>query len=203
MTKNYKEEISHYSFKQAHIYPKLELFQTKKAYALTISPMHHYSAYIEQYNDFEEHIKPLLVGHIQLRPELSTKSVEWHWHGTIYFTETLDIVKFYKNIVQLKHLCTFAIKSIVLDWEWHLYCIKQRHLIKPYINAVYNRSRLRIPYNLKFTSHESPDNGIFYKKEGQQDQSDGRGQVLIKTTRSQARAKRVTTHTDVVDMKEK
>lgn len=160
---NYKEKLQKAAFKEAFIYPKLEDIQTNLPYALTISPLYIKESYFESYIDLEDDIAPLLKGRIQLRPELSTQTQRWHWHGTLEFLHYLDIVYFYMNLPKLKAICTFTIKNIDKSYEWYLYCIKQRHILKPYICFLYHSHGTK-QFNLVPYCYRSDDQKIIKKK---------------------------------------
>jgi len=100
---------------------------------------------VEEYADYEE-IFTLLRGNAQfdLRPELSTESNKLHFHGYIAFENSDKLSAFYFiTIPHLKELCTFTLVPIEDHWIWYLYCRKQRHNLKHYIQHCCKR-----PYHI-------------------------------------------------------
>lgn len=135
-------------------YPKLEALSPNVTYALTISPAPVYqkNSLFENYDFMQQLLKDNFDGVCQykLRPEISTKSTHFHVHGDIKFTSYDNIFKFYAyNIKRLKDFCTFTIKPIDDYSQWYLYCIKQRHIIKPYIQHTYNDKKISLKYKIK------------------------------------------------------
>jgi uncharacterized protein YvpB len=121
--------------KLAHEYPHLEDIQLNIPYALTINPSFQHHSFIESYCAHQQILSDTLKGNstFKLRPEISTKSTRLHYHGTITFHSHKHLVAFYfHQIPKLKDNSTFSIKPIQ-DYEWYLYCIKQRHHMKPYL----------------------------------------------------------------------
>lgn len=126
---NYKKAISEKSFsKSAHEYPKLDNIMENVPYAFSLSPRIQKESVMEQIDSDEIYIFDILKNcSYNLFPELSTKSINWHYHGTIQFKDLLQIVSFYfYTIRKLKEVCTFTIVDIE-DEHWTLYCLKQRH----------------------------------------------------------------------------
>lgn len=140
--------------KDKYDYPKLESLKPSETYALTISPspMLQKTSLFENYNTL---IEQILAPHFNkfskytLRPEISTKSTQFHVHGNIKFNSYNDLLTFYAfHISKLKDLCTFTIKPIT-SYDWHIYVRKQRHIIKPYINSNYNTLKTVLSYKIK------------------------------------------------------
>lgn len=119
-------------------YPHLEDIVVGKDYALTINPARQLPEFVLTYLEHKEFIESHLLGSADytLRPELSTKSTRLHWHGTLRFKSHRHLVSFYYVwIPRLKDHCNFSIKPID-DWQWKLYCIKQRHHMKSFISIL-------------------------------------------------------------------
>lgn len=144
-----KTIVKDYAFKDAHVYPKLEEIQVNVPYAFSLSPRIQKDSVLEQTDNDDKNIFNLL-GHyacFKVYPELSTKSVNWHYHGTIQFQTVCAVASFYfYTIRQLKEVCTFNIVEIY-DEDWYLYTVKQRHYM--YYLCQLNHS----PYKVK----SSPD----------------------------------------------
>lgn len=150
--------------KQKFDYPKLEDLNPNVTYALTISPAPVYqkNSMFENYEFLRALLKDNFDGLCQytLRPEISTKSTHFHVHGDIKFTSSNNIFKFYAfKIKNLKDFCTFTIKPImktdpIESIQWCLYCLKQRHIIKPYLTETYNNKKINLPY--KITNLNAP-----------------------------------------------
>jgi len=135
--------------KDKYDYPKLEDIVPKRDYALTINIAPHYqkNSFYENYNFLMDMLTDLLLpfAKFKLRPEISTKSTLFHVHGTVNFISYSKILQFYTfTIKRLKEFCTFTIKKIE-NYDWYLYCIKQRHIIKPYLAETYKG---KIPYKI-------------------------------------------------------
>lgn len=136
-----------------YIYPKLEDFTVNKTWAFTINPnpsVFNKPSLLEKIGMIEEQIlkKFFSKASYELRPELSHDNQLFHYHGTLRFAKSFDVVSFYRMIPELKDLCTFAIKPIVSHLDWYIYCRKQRHMLKPYIDEVYNQKKPVVPYRL-------------------------------------------------------
>lgn len=163
MSRKIHAQIAAEAFKERNLYPPLEEIVPHLQYALSLSPDLVSKAYIEQYRHFEERIRPCLVGNVILRPELSTKSTRWHYHGTISFDNYVQITAFYQHLSVLKEHSTIVLAEID-TFDWYLYCIKQRAHIKSYINANYNVKKQVVPYKIKFskkTTHSvTPETSI-------------------------------------------
>lgn len=139
--------------REKYIYPKLDEFNVKQTYAFTINlnpAIFNKKSLLELVMMVEDMIlkKYFSKASYELRPELSHNSQLLHYHGTIRFKRAFDIVEFYRNIAELKDICTFAIKPIFSHVEWYIYCRKQRHMLKPYIDEVYNSKKPVVPYRL-------------------------------------------------------
>jgi len=122
----------------------LEDITVGKNYALTISPNLQTKSFSESYLHHMDQIYKLLSPNTtyKLRPEISTKSTILHFHGVIKFNKSINIPAFYYHTIPLlKEYCTFTIKPIS-DHEWYLYCIKSRHIMKPYL------CHLKLPYKI-------------------------------------------------------
>lgn len=141
--------------KEKYVYPCLEDFHPLTFYALTINPndlIHSESDQVtEVVNAVFADILPFFYkAEYVLRPEISTKSNLLHYHGTIMFSERDDITKFYWYIIRkLKTVCTFTIKPIADQNDWHVYVIKQRLHMKPFMQSMNLRYRIT-------NSHKSP-----------------------------------------------
>jgi len=130
--------------KLAHVYPHLEDIILHKKYALTINPQHQDKSLTCAYFDHQKLLNDGLAKYsvFELRPEFSTKSTKLHYHGTIEFTSSKALCSWYfHKIPELKEQCTFTIVPIT-DYDWYLYCIKQRHHMKPYFQSV------NLPYKI-------------------------------------------------------
>lgn len=143
--------------KDKYDYPKLEELVPKRDYALTLNIAPHYqkNSFYENYIFLMEMLGDLVspFAKFKLRPEISTKSTLFHVHGTLNFLSYSKILQFYAfGIKRLKEFCTFVIKKID-NYDWYLYCIKQRHIIKPYLLETY---KYKIPY--KITHLNAPKN---------------------------------------------
>lgn len=141
--------------KDKYDYPKLESLNHHTIYALTInpSPLFQKTSLYENYlnitqNILEPHFDKFTT--YTLRPEISTKTTLYHVHGTVKFNSLNDLFTFYAfHISKLKDLCTFTIKPIT-TYDWTIYCLKQRHIIKPYISATYNKEKSNfLPYKIR------------------------------------------------------
>lgn len=71
---------------------------------------------------------------IEMRPEFS-KKMKLHYHGTIRLKSYACILPFYTLLMDLQKHYTYAMKPII-DYEWYLYCIKQRHIMKQWCRGV-------------------------------------------------------------------
>lgn len=136
--------IREQTFKERFIYPHLEDIVVGKDYAFTISPKIQMRSFTETYLSHMDQIHKLLSPNVdyKLRPEISTQSTILHFHGVIRFKRAVKISAFYYHTIPLlKDFCTFTIKQIE-DYEWYLYCIKSRHIMKSYLE------HCRLPYKL-------------------------------------------------------
>lgn len=151
---SYRDQFKAVAFHEPYVYPKLEELMTRGTWAISMNPGTS-NSYLEFYRDSEQHFKKIFNNiSLDLRPEISTKSQLWHWHGYITFHRNIDYVNFYLHIKELKDFCTFAIKPID-SWEWFVYIRKQRPVIKPYINKSYNTVSTLVPYHFKKTARMS------------------------------------------------
>lgn len=149
----FKSQLKEYAFRERFLYPKLEDFQLNTNYAFTISKESTTRSIHETVQEYED-IFTLLRGCntiFTLRPELSTKSINLHYHGTLMFPTTTSLYKFYWSTIKLlKELCTFTILPISQEepWQWYLYTIKQRWIMKPFFhsnNIQYKITQLPLP----------------------------------------------------------
>lgn len=127
-------------------YPHLDQIVVGRRYAITINPERITSkSFTETYVYCMDMITKLLNPNVSyiLRPEISTKSTMLHFHGDIKFVSAVKTSAFYFHTIPLlKDFCTFVIKPIE-DHEWGLYCIKSRHMMKPYLQTC-----IKLPYKL-------------------------------------------------------
>jgi len=134
------------TFKKRHVYPKLEDWKVNSPYAFSISPRHipmtsFSENYLHQMQTIHQILNLDFIAY-DLRPELSTDSTALHWHGTFSFKNQRNIASFYFHIIpRLKEFATFTIEPI-FDYQWTLYCRKQRHYLKPYIQNL-----CKLPYH--------------------------------------------------------
>lgn len=85
----------------------------------------------------------------KMYPEYSHQ-MKLHFHGEIRFHKYKDIFPIYNVLMDLKKHATFAIK-VIHDHEWHIYCTKQRHIMKPYCKKMKKPYKLLPPnQNFKF-----------------------------------------------------
>lgn len=136
--------------KEKFEYPKLEEIVINRDYAFTINvaPAYQKTSFFENQMQLMDILADLVrpYAKYEMRPEISTKSTLYHAHGTINFPSYSKLLQFYAfKIKQLKEFCTFTIKDID-DWRWHVYCRKQRHIIKPYLAHTYDK--IYLPYRM-------------------------------------------------------
>lgn len=125
-------------FNPKDIYPPLEEISINTPYALTITPQdqqHGQSPRLYSFNIKSQDTLKYLPGTYKLYTELSTKSCNIHYHGTIIFKDALQIATFYMNIPKIIQMASISLKPIT-SWEWTPYCIKQRHIMEPYCNSM-------------------------------------------------------------------
>lgn len=131
------------SKKSAFEYPHLEEILVGKPYALTINPAYQHTSFTDSYITHMDTISLFFpYANVVLRPEISTKTTRLHYHGTVTFKKYSLIAPFYYFIIpKLKDQCTFTIKPIA-DYEWSLYCVKSRHIMRPYLENI------KLPYKI-------------------------------------------------------
>lgn len=127
-----------YNFKLKHDCPPPEEVKKNYGYAISINPqVQHdkliphvrYARLIENMNRIMNNMN---YSKYVLYPELS-KSARWHYHGMVWIT---DIIGFFSHdLMILQANATVMIKEHE-DWEWELYCKKQRHLLAPYLDKL-------------------------------------------------------------------
>lgn len=150
--RNLKQQIASESFGK-HVYPVIEEIVLHEDYAITFNPNMESRSFFEFRQFITDRIINLIPDDYKLYPEIGHNDQKWHLHGYIRFHDQFDIIKFYMNIHELKDLCTFKLRPIDNQEftdaiQWYLYCRKQRHLLKPYIQKIYNH---KLPYSFKRT----------------------------------------------------
>lgn len=135
----FKNDVQYYAHKEAWTFPSLEDLHTGERYALTIHPKDMSDSYYEFHHNLHSTVLKYFP-HYYLLPELSTKNQRWHVHGTCWFNSGFEIVQFYKHIKDIKEECTFCLKKIEEPVQWYLYCIKQRHLVAPYLCQIFDNT---------------------------------------------------------------
>lgn len=115
--------------KEAHVLPSPEDMDMKPwAFTLNCGTNEYAFELFERYlSAFKELAK---VCYVCMRPEFSSK-MKLHYHGTIQLRKYSEIFKLFVILNDLKQNYTFCLKPII-DYEWYLYCIKQRHIMKWY-----------------------------------------------------------------------
>jgi len=127
--------------KNSKILP-LEKLHVGQFYALTINPALQLTGdfpqvrFREVIKEVLKYITPNLMGDVVLRPELSTKKQNIHFHGWIRFRTDHSILRFYMNLSKIMEKCQIEIDTIGNFMIWYLYCVKQRHLMKPLFNQI-------------------------------------------------------------------
>lgn len=112
-------------------FPALELLSPHMTFAITISPIQDREMALSSNYDRLTRILPYFHASVKMYTELSTKSQNVHYHGTICWDSFQDISQFYLNIKDIKELCQFEVDSIKTAEDWTQYCMKQRaHLSK-------------------------------------------------------------------------
>lgn len=136
-----------------NLWPPLEEIKKGQRYALTLSPSNQF--FLEGSNKnrlqkFYIHVKDLVNKHLKgqytMYLELSTKSVNYHYHGEIMFSDEMEIIHFYLGLPELTRYCTLVVKEIFGEdgnQVWDIYCQKQRSIIEPFCNKHHT------PYVLK------------------------------------------------------
>lgn len=67
-----------------------------------------------------------------LFPELTDKSRNLHWHGTIRFASYFSIMELYDLIRDYRE--DFAIEiDTIGNWYWYVYCRKSRHIMNKFM----------------------------------------------------------------------
>lgn len=85
--------------------------------------------------------------HFTMYPELSTVNRKLHYHGTITFKHWHSIMSFYDFVADKKD--EMAIEMDFINWNdtnifknWSVYCIKDRHIMEPYL------THKKLPYKI-------------------------------------------------------
>lgn len=138
-------------------WPPLEELKVGQKYAITMSPRNQYflegsdRARLQKfYIGIKELVNRYLKGSYTMYLELSTKSVNYHYHGEIMFSSEMEIVHFYLGLPELTRSTTLVMKELFKtesgeegDQIWSIYCQKQKRLIEPFCIKNYT------PYILK------------------------------------------------------
>lgn len=98
---------------------------------------------IDSYMDIFERIKKLGVKFV-FYPELSNLNRRLHYHGWIWFCDYDAVMAFYNlcgNVLQRQS--SFKMR-VISDYEWHRYCVKNRHITKPYMLSK------KLPYKVHY-----------------------------------------------------
>lgn len=143
------------AFKERWVYPSLEQLRPNREYTFSFSPLSQHQnespRFITFYKDIEKTILPYIVGHYKLYWEVSTKSQNIHFHGTICWQNTYEITKFYLfTIPKLKEMCTFELDTWN-GYQWTIYCLKQQIVLSEYLDELHKL--YDIPYTLKCKCH--------------------------------------------------
>jgi len=80
-----------------------------------------------------KYIKPYVW--FKFNPEIS-KLGRFHLHGRIMFNEQIDIVLFYMNLKYISKEAAMEIDEIKDEKIWEDYCIKQKHIMGPYMLSI-------------------------------------------------------------------
>lgn len=135
------------SFDNKSIYPSLDNMNPHKVYAITINPVSEMELkLIGTRERMINIILPLFHGNVKVYTELSTKSQNVHYHGTICWDNFLEISKYYLNINDIKKECQFKIDILNNPEEWIPYCVKSC----PHMDAICHS--YKIPNILKYTN---------------------------------------------------
>jgi len=78
---------------------------------------------------------------IDLRPEFS-KKMKLHYHGTLTMKNYKYIFPLFTFLNGIQKNYTYCLKP-VYDWQWYIYCRKQRHLMKRYMISTRLRYHIR------------------------------------------------------------
>lgn len=145
---NYKEKLKKAIFKERWVYPQLEDIQRFKLYAFSLSPEYQVAKSLLETDEVHSKMFTSLneseTISYKLYPELSTKSVNLHYHGYCQFSTNEQIGRFYAYVIpKLKDWGTFTIKELD-TWDWYCYVRKQRHIMEPLC------AYAGVPYKRKF-----------------------------------------------------
>lgn len=83
----------------------------------------------------------------ELRPELST-SLRLHYHGIIKPKSYSKVIGLLTLLNDMKSHYTYSVNKIDDSIVWYLYCIKDRHIMKPFIQSTKNEKGTRRTYKL-------------------------------------------------------
>lgn len=145
----YRDAVKYGAFKPAYKYPKLEEIAPRSTWAFSLNPTVDYSNYFEFFKESEKEFSSIPAT-FDLRPELSTENFRWHWHGYITFGNAFHTSTAYILLKKLKEFGTFTIVPVE-SWEWFVYVRKQRPLLKPYIQTIYNPEKTPVKYHLRIS----------------------------------------------------
>lgn len=106
-------------------YLSIDSMVPHKTYAITINPNPEMELKLIGTRDrMIGIILPLFHGNVKLYTEISTKSQNIHYHGTICWDNYIEIAKYYLNINDIKKECQFKLDILNNPEQWIPYCVK-------------------------------------------------------------------------------
>lgn len=109
-------------------------------YTLTINPENKLQCFNShtRVNDCLKELDHVLfyIKNCELYPELS-KTGRLHYHGTIWFNSTDEIINFYLNLPHTLKKCTIEIDTISNKDVWDDYCTKQIRFHEYFVKMTY------------------------------------------------------------------
>lgn len=141
------------NFKPKHVLPDIERIVPGKFYAFTINASEDNPVFPQQLEYYENAMLNLykLGLYYDLYPEYSS-SMKLHYHGYVKFKNYHAIIPVYTKLQTFKSHFTFTLKEIY-DYQWHIYCTKQRHIMNSVSTHHIKPYRLTIPTTKLFTCY--------------------------------------------------
>lgn len=137
--------------KPRHQFVDIERMMVGVKYAFTINASDDSSIYPTMFERYENAMLNLYKAglYYDLYPEYSN-SMKLHFHGYVWFKDYKKLIPIFKILNDLKNSFTYTMKEIH-DYQWHVYCLKSRHIMQPWSKKQLRPYRLKIPLKKDFT----------------------------------------------------